>query len=130
MVICYYLIFCFSSSSVNTKICNYPDSNEEIVIGNFCGKHLYRKRIWNKEEVIHGTAVDISALNLDTFVGFFGGGYNANLVYFPFGYCDEAHNELQCLIFGNSVHLVAATNGGATTMYNLTLYIEYTKTTD
>jgi hypothetical protein len=130
--ICLLVTIYFFVRSLNTKIGNYPDSDDEIVVGSFCGKPLYRKRILDGKTLISsGQYVkDLSELSLSLLVGVYGCGKGGIGYMFPFTYFDNGNSEANVYVDPNGALEVVYRVAGTFTGFYGWLYIEYTKTTD
>ena len=109
----------------------YVDSDDEIIIGSYCGKPIYRKRVLNGETVSSGVyELDVSSLHIELLLNIFGcikGGYG-NL--FPIGFSDGANSDAAVYLPYTGILTITHRITGTLTGYCGYTYIEYTKSTD
>lgn len=117
-------------NDINSNII-YADTDDEVVVGSYCGKPLYRKRLLYKFASTGGqSSVDVSSLNIDSFVRYFGDAeYDTHKLPFTFsshdGSCSFAFYQKN----DNTIYVRTVLNGSYASSI-VTLYIEYTKNTD
>lgn len=109
-------------------------STDEVVVGEYIGKPLYRKVLTGKmgtctTDGTYGTANNISvSSNIETIVNLSATMKIGNQVY-PLMYMNNSGRVAKCLFDGgNGVQLT--TNGTSFSQQNCTIIVEYTKTTD
>lgn len=100
-------------------------SLEEIRIGIWFGKPLYRKVIARNQIVTNGTNISISNLNIDELVKINGKHVNNSDTYSN-NFFDSS--DLKITVHALNNNLVVWTQTGQN--YTSTIWIEYTKTTD
>ena len=119
------------TSSLNTKIGNYHDSDDEIVIGTFCGKPLYRKRLLNGEAVSSGIfSLNTAEFSLELLVRGYGCIKTVQGDTFPVNFSDGNHNESNVYLGSDKNVYVIEKRAGTFNGFFGWIYIEYTKTTD
>lgn len=118
-------------SALNTKIGNYPDSDEEIVVGSFCGKPLYRKRLMNGEAVSNGIfTLNGAEFSIELLVRGYGCIKTVQEDIFPVNFSDGNHNESNVYLGADKNVYVIEKRAGTFNGFYGWIYIEYTKTTD
>ena len=109
-----------------TEKMNYPDVDDEIIIGSFNGKVLYRKRIVNNGILNNGQTITVDGMV--ALVNAHGFGYmQNNYVCTPLGFSDSGNTIF--VVYSSNADIVTAIyyGGQASALNNATVYIDYIK---
>lgn len=115
-------------TTISTNLTNATTySTDEIRIGTWMGKPLYRKVIARNQSITNGTNISVSSLNIDELVKIGAINQNQSSKFKFFGsYYDSSSEKLNIHFYNNNIQVWSGTGVN----YTSTIWIEYTKTTD